>query len=359
MFTPKQGPMFTNLKVQSMTAASLVAITLTACGEASTGPAIVGGGVAALNQIVTSSPLNASSADTLVYFSFATNTLVPKTGTWDIALRRFEMRVNGGVAGSGSVTGFNFENTKTATPAQVFALTNLNTLAAFDSVRDARIPADSLFKADRLIPNATGFLSFGAATPTAKTANFWKVRTATGAHQLTRVTAITFAGRALSSVTFESRTQTGTILGAARSFTIATGASPVSVNLGNGNIVTPAGCNWDLVITPALYEISANAACNAGTYPGDATAAFAGTTSASDAPQYGAFLSLLTGPIPNDIENPAGPFRYNLNNDQRLSPSFNTFLIRNGAATYKLQVIGYYGLSGAGGFPTLRYARIR
>jgi hypothetical protein len=351
--------MFMNSKVRSITAASLVALALTACSEASTGPAAVGGGVAALNQIVTSSPLNASSADTLVYFSFATNTLVPKTAAWDIALRRFELRVNGGVAGSGGVTGYNFENTKTATPAQVLAFTNLNTLAAFDSIRDARIPADSLFKADRLISNATGFLSFGAAAPTPNTANFWKVRTATGAYELTRVTAITFAGRALSSVTFESRTQTGVTLSTARSFTIATGASPVNVNLAGGNVVAPSGCNWDLVITPALYEIGVNAACNVGTYPGDPTPAFAGTTSASDAPQYAGFLSLLTGPIPNDIENPAGPFRYNLNNDQRLSPSFNTFLIRNGSATYKLQVIGYYGVSGAGGFPTLRYARIR
>ena len=70
-------------------------------------------------------------------------------------------------------------------------------------------------------------------------------------------------------------------------------------------------------------------------------------------------LSVLTGPIPNSIEDASGPFRYDLNNDQRLSPSFNTYLIRRGTKTYKLQVIGYYGTSGSGGFPTLRYARIR
>ena len=354
-----QVPMYTTLNMRTILAASLAAVTFTACGADSTGPGSVAGGTTALNAIVTSSPLNASSSDTLVYFSFATNTLVPKTSSWDIALRRYEIRVNGGVTGSGGVTGFNFENNKTATAAQVLAFTNVNTRAAFDSIRDARIPADSFFKADRLISNATGFLVFGAGTPTANSARFWKVRTATGAFELTRVTAITFAGRALSAVTFESRTQTGTTLGSTRAFSIATGATPVNVNLSSGTAATTAGCTSDLIITPTLYEISVNAACNVGTYPGDAALGFAGTTRASDAPQYGAFLSLLTGPIPNDIESVAGPFRYNLNNDQRLSPTFNTYLIRNGLRTYKLQVIGYYGTSGAGGFPTLRYARIR
>ncbi len=351
--------MYTNVKMRTTIAAVLAAVTLSGCGEDSTDAESITGGGAALNAVVTSSPLNANSADTLVYFSFATNTLVPKTGAWDIALRRYEIRVNGGVTGTGSVTGYNFENNKTATPAQVLAYTNTNTLAAFDSIRDSRIPADSFFKADRLIPNATGYLVFGAGAPTANTANFWKVKTANGGYQLTRVTAISFTGRALSSVTFESRTQTGTTLGAARTFSVPTGNTPVNVNLASGTAVVASGCNSDLVITPTAYEIGVNAACNVGTYPGDAAIGFVGTTSASDAPQYGAFLSLLTGPIPNNIEDPAGPFRYNLNNDQRLSPTFNTYLIRNGARTYKLQVIGYYGASGAGGFPTLRYARIR
>jgi hypothetical protein len=350
--------MYTKMTVKTVLAASLAAVTLTACGEDSTGPELIGGGSAALNQIVTTSPLNASSADTLVYFSLASNSLVPRTGAWDIALRRFEVRGNGGVAGTGNVTGFNFENNRTATAAQVLAFTNTNTLEAFDSIRDAQIPADSLFKADRLIPNATGFLVFGAGVPTAN-ANFWKVKTAAGAFELTRVAGITFAGRALTSVTFESRTQSGTTLGAARRFTVPIGANPVNVSLVSGGVVTPAGCNWDLVVTPALYEIAVNAACTAGTYPGDASSGFTATTTANDAPQYAPFLALLTGPIPNNIGDPAGPFRYDLNNDQRLSPTFNTFLIRNGAATYKLQVIGYYGPSGAGGFPTLRYARIR
>ncbi|MCC7055286.1 MAG: hypothetical protein IT355_18585 [Gemmatimonadaceae bacterium] len=312
-----------------------------------------------LNEIVTAGPLNASSTDTLVYFSFESRTLVPRTGEWDIALRRYEVRVNGGVTGTGGVTGYGLGNNTTATAAQVLAFTNTSTLAAFDAVRDAQIPADTAFKADRLIPNANAFLNLGAGIPTANSAAYWKVKTAGGGFALVRVTGIVFAGRALTSVSVEVRQQAGATLGAPQAFTIATGSTPVAINLASGSTVTANGCNWDLQVIPSLYEIVVNTACAAGTYPGLPTPGFAATTSASDAPQYAAYLSVLTGPVPSSIEDVAGPFRYDLNGDQRLSPSFNTYLIRNGTRTYKMQVIGYYGTAGTGGFPTLRYARIR
>lgn len=335
------------------------ALTLAACSDSAdpTQPGV--DAPLALNQVVTVGPLNASSLDTLVYFSFESRALVPKTGQWDIALRRYEVRVNGGVTGTGGVTGYGLGNNKAATNAQVLAFTNTNTLAAFDSIRDAQIPADSVFQADRLIANANAFLNLGAGIPTANSAAYWKVRTASGGFALVRVTNITFSGRALTSVSFESRAQVGSTLGAPVAFTITTGSTPVAVNLASGTAVTASGCNWDLQITPAIYEIGVNTACNVGTYPGLATPGFAATTSASDAPSYAAYLSVLTGPIPSSIEDVGGPFRYDINGDQRLSPTFNTYLIRNGTKTYKMQVIGYYGAAGTGGFPTLRYARIR
>lgn len=348
MLTPRSRALFAALTL-------LVA----ACGESATTavePPVTG---LALNEVAVVGPLNASALDTLVYFSFDNKALVPKTSAWDVALRRYEVRVNGGVTGSGTVTGYGFGNNRNATKDQVLAFTNQNTLAAFDSIRDARIPADSFFKADRLIPNANAFLNLGAGVPTANAAAYWKVRTASGGFALVRVTAIAFTGRALTSVSFESRTQTGAALGASVAFTIATGATPVAVNLVTGTAVTASGCNWDLLLSPSIYEISVNTACNVATYPGAATPGFAATTTASDAPQYAAYLSILTGPIPSSIEDLGGPFRYDLNGDQRLSPTFNTYLVRNGAKVYKLQVIGYYGTSGSGGFPTLRYARIR
>jgi HmuY protein len=343
--------------------AALVASTslllFSACGEDETTGPPAGNGGAALNEIVTTAPINASSNDSLVYYSLSTNAIVPRTGSWDIALRRYEIRLNGGVTGSGGVTGLNIANNKTATSAQVLAFTGDNTRPAFDSLRAAQIPADTSFKSDRLFANPNGYLNL-AGVPTANTSAYWKVKTATGAFALMRVTAITLNPQfALTSVSFETRTQTGTTLGAPQAFTVPTAGTLVNVSIATGGAVTANGCNWDVVITPASYQLGVNAACSAGTNPGPASPNFAAATSASDATEYVPYLAALTGPVPNSITDTSAPFRYNLSGDNRLSPSFNTYLVKNGPRVYKLQVLGYYSAAGASGYPTLRFARIQ
>ena len=99
----------------------------------------------AVNEVVSFGPLNASSTDTLVYFSFASGALVPRTGDWDLAFRRYEVRLNSpavGGATSKNVLGFALDNNKTASDAQVLAFTPAATLTDFDAVRTAQIPAD-------------------------------------------------------------------------------------------------------------------------------------------------------------------------------------------------------------------------
>lgn len=335
-------------------------LAFTACAEHESTPVEPGGIDATINQIVTTTPINASAPDTLVRFSFVTGTTVAATAPWDVAFRRYEVRLNGGVSGSGGVTGYSFGNNKDATSAQVLAFTADNTRPAFDSIRSAQIPVDSFFRSDRLFANINGFLNL-AGRPTANAAAYWKVRLANGAFAAVRVTAITLsATSALSSVTFESRLQTGTTLAStATAFTVAVTGSPVSVSVVTGAAVTPSGCNWDLLVTPQTYGITVNSACNVGTYPGATTPNFAAVTLASDAPEYAAYLSGLTGPIPNSTSDLQAPFRYNLSGNNRLDPAFNTYLIRNGLRIYKLQVIGYYNNSAAAGYPTIRYSRIR
>ena len=348
-----------SLTVRRATLAALSAVfTITACGESEADPLDPGSGGATLNAVVVNGPLNASASDTLVYFSFETNTLVPKTSAWDVALRRYEVRLNGGVSGTAGVVGYSVGNSKALTDAQVLALTATSTLPAFDSLRAATIPADSFFKSDRLYSNPNGFLNLQGA-PTANAAAYWKVRTATGSFALVRATAIVLTGQALTSVSFESRAQTGTTLSAPVAFTVAVGSTPVNVSLATNATVAVSGCNWDLLIIPQSYAISTNATCNVGTYPGPSTPAFAAATSASDAPEYAAFLAGLTGPVPNSITDLQAPFRYNLAGDNKLTASFNTYLVKNGTKVYKLQVIGYYSAAGTSGYPTIRYARIR
>lgn len=319
----------------------------------------------AINQIVTYGPLNASSNDTLVYFSFATGGLVAKTADWDMAFRRYELRLNSPAisgATSKNVLGYSLDNNKAATDAQVLAFTSATTLATFDAVRDAAIVADSLFQTDRLTENKQGYLNL-SGVPSANSSAYWKLRLANGSFALLRATAIVFTPQfAVQSLTLEVRVQNGATLGAPQTITLTPAGQIVSVNVASASVVaTPTGCNWDLQFNPASNQlaITLNTACNAGSYPSPASPTFANATSASDAPQYAAYLAQLVGPIPNSVTDKSAPFRYNLTGNDRLHPSFNTYLVKSGAKIYKVQVVDYYNNTGTAGFPTIRYARIR
>ncbi len=342
-------------------------VALVACAEGEadlTGP---GGSVpeAPINQVVTFGPLNASSTDTLVYFSFATGGLVPRTGDWDLAFRRYELRLNSpavGGATSKNVLGFGFNNNTNATDAQVLAFTPTNTLTEFDAIRAIQIPVDSLFQTDRLAVNPQGHLNL-AGFPTANSANYWKVRLTNGGFGVMRATAVSFTPqRAVQTLTLELRAQTGAVLGPVQTLALSPSGQTTAFSVSTGAIVaTPIGCNWDVRFNPdpRVLSLEVNTACNVGTYPGPASPTFANATVANDAPQYAGYLSQLVGPVPNSVLDKSAPFRYNLTGTDRLHPAFNTYLVRSGVKVFKVQVTDYYSNTGVAGFPTIRYARIR
>lgn len=314
-----------------------------------------------LNQIVTSAPINATSSDTLVYFSLATNAVVPRTAEWDIALRRYEVRLNSAATAGATnrgVAAFSYGNNRALSNDAILALTIESTRAAFDSIRVESIPADSLFRAETLTENTTAYVNFAGA-PAANAAAYWKVKT-TGGFAAVRVASITLgATNALATLTLESRQQQGVALGSTQTLPIVFTGSPVYISIANNGLVTPNGCNWDWQINPNTFALTANSACAVGTYPGGSSPTFANQSRADDAPQYAAFLSVLTSPIPNSISDVQAPFRYNLLGNSRLHPVFNSYLIKSGTRVYKLQVINYYSDAGTSGYPTLRFARIK
>ncbi|MEP6764571.1 MAG: HmuY family protein [Gemmatimonadaceae bacterium] len=316
-------------------------------------------GEAAINEIVTDGPIDASSSDTLVAFNLTTNSVVPKSGDWDILLRRYEIRLNSPATAGAStknVTAFAVGNNKTADSTKILSFTIDNTKIAFDTVRAASIPADASFSSDKLTENKNAYLNLNGA-PTVAPANYWKIRTANGGYALVHATVVTYT-QALTSITLETRVQTGTTLGAPQTATVSVAAGAVNFSIVTNSVVTASGCNWDLNISPS-FDITTNSACSVGTYPGATSPTFAATTSASDAPQYVTGLTELSGPIPNSVTDSIAPFRYNLLGTNRLHPMFNTYLIKSAGKVFKLQVINYYSAAGASGFPTLRVARIQ
>jgi hypothetical protein len=319
--------------------------------------------------------IDASSNTAFTYFSFADDGVVtivdPSTSSgWDLAFRRYSVRLNGGVAGPKGVTGFNLENNVDATDPEILAFTAESQLPAFDAVDASDIPSAG-FSSEVLAPDQTSWFRPTATGLDANPAAVWKLRRASGAgagaYAVIRVENIVNAdppsqADGMRGITIGYRLQTtpGT-LGAPQTVVVDLGtATEAGINLGTGAVVAPTAgdCSWDLKVTRA-YTLEINAACLAGTFPFDVSETFEGVTRADNAPEYAAYLSLVSGPIPNSIESKSGVFLYNLAGDNRLSPMFNTFLVKVGSAVYKLQVVSYYSTTGASGFPTLRYERIQ
>jgi hypothetical protein len=320
--------------------------------------------------------IDASSTSAYTYFSLSTGKVVtvasPSTSdAWDIAFRRYEVQLNSGVAGTKGVLGYNMKNNASATSAQVLAFTADNQKPAFDAVTSANIPAPASFTGEDLAPDCCGWFIPTATGLLGNPGAAWKMRRSSGAgagaYAVIRVESIVNAANPtptspMQGITIGYRLQTtpGT-LGAAQ--TVAVDLSTLTeagVNLTTGAIVTPTAgdCSWDVKVTQA-YTFDVNSDCQAGTFPLDASQSFDGLTRADDAPTYGLFLSLISGPIPNSVSDSNAPFLYNLAGDNRLSPTFTTYQIKVGGSVYKLQVVSYYSTTGDSGHPTIRYEKIQ
>ncbi len=303
--------------------------------------------------------IDASDPIGFTYFTFADGGSVltvadPGSSTeWDMAFRRFTVKLNGGVSGPGDVEGANLENNAALDSAAVLALTLSDADADFEAVTETDI-AGAAFIEDGLVEDATAWLTFGATGPQANPQEAWKVRLADGEHAVLRAIGFTFGGAA----TFEVRHQpSGGTLSAIDTVTADVSMGPVWIDLETGASVGPTGA-WDFSLDPGA-EITLNATAGAGTFPIDAAEDFSALTAADDAPEYGAFLSSTAGAFPSSFSGPEGVFWYNIDGSMRLFPTYNVFLVRVGSEVYKVQVTDYYNSTGDSGFPTVRFEQIQ
>lgn len=308
--------------------------------------------------------IDASSNSAFTYFRLSDGAIVSvanptSSNDWDIAFRRFAVKLNGGVAGPKGVLGYNLENNNDATDEEVLAFTPENQLTAFEAVDAGDVPDEASFEAEGLGPDFSTWFRFDPVSGglVANPAAAWKLRRSGGTtYGLVRVKRIVATETTLDSVTFEYRVQTGGTMGAATERTVATSGSN-AVDLASGSAVAATGCGWDFSAA-VDFTISVNAACQAGTFPLDVTEDFTTLATADNAPEYGAFFSLISGPVPNSTSNRSAPFLYNLAGDNRLSPTFTTYLVKTGSRVYKLQLVNYYSAGGASGHPTIRFAPV-
>ena len=80
----------------------------------------------------------------------------------------------------------------------------------------------------------------------------------------------------------------------------------------------------------------------------------AGITDASDLT-----ASLYRGDAYGGVFDAKRWYRYNVTGtDHQVWPTFDVYLVRRGAALYKVQIVGYYGPAGEPRRITLRYAKV-
>ena len=311
---------------------------------------------------------DASSPTDFVYLNLTDGAPVtpadPTTSTeWHMAFRRFSVRLNSGVSGPGSVSGYNLGSNAGTSGEQVAALTPADGEAAFQAVTADDIPASSSFVEDGLAPDpGSSWFRFDpqAGTLVADPRVAWKVQESSGrGYAIFRVVEVRMEVQRPLGLTLEYRRHDpGGNLGP----TLTTGADltrgPAYVGFAGAERPQPASCDWDIGVSPE-FGVLVNDACGAGTFPLDAAQDFTVQTQADDAPEYADFLAVISGAFPASVSDAGGIFWYGIENNNRMWPTYNVFLVMADQDVYKIQVHDYYNVTGSSGFPSVRFQRLR
>ncbi len=274
------------------------------------------------------------------------------------------MALNSGPAGPGSVSGFCLCGNENISNAQIQILTAAGERAAFDAVTATAIPAESQFLSESLNARINGwFTGTGAAAQANSARSFVVIRSRVlpvplyGKFRVTNIAGATAS--AAGSVTFEYTMQAvsnGT-LPAVRTATVTAGASPVYFDLVAGVVSSAAG-TWDVRFEGFLIRVNSGASGGAGHL----------VAPPQDVPFASLDLATMRA-IPNSAfgqDALGGPFgarpwyEYNVTgSDLQIWPNFNVYLVKKGTAVYKVQLTGYYDVTGKARVISIRSARLR
>jgi hypothetical protein len=325
-------------------------------------PAVIGG----CSDDVTALPPPAEGTVTVdasgsyVYFSFQNGDLVTPTpiagesSAWDIAFWTTNVTLNGGAAGPGGVTGFCVCQNAGATNAEILAMTPESELADFEAV--TAVPAGATFTADALTPAISGWFTGSGAAATADPSKTFLVRLADSlAYAKVRVAALqgassTSAGR----VTLEYAVQPSptAALGPTQALQVdLTTAGARGVDLNTGSLTT-SPTDWDLRLDGFTIRVNGGASGPGKGAAAAATGSFESITTAKTADQA------YRADVYAGVFGAQRWYKYNLAGDNRISPTFDVYLVKRGSAVYKLQLLNYYNATGSPRFLTFRYKQI-
>jgi hypothetical protein len=279
------------------------------------------------------------------------------SGAWDIAFFATTVMLNGGAAGPGEVEGYCLCQNDGASDEDIIAMTPNSEAADFEAVTELQIPADG-WETDVLDPAIEGWWSYNPTTHVVSAApeKTWKVRTAEGtAFAKLHVTAIEDAAMAhAGKVTLEFATQTaaGEPFGDTKTLTVDLAAGPVYVDLLDAAISDAS--SWDIRLEGYDVRVNSGISGDGEAAAIDAGEPFADITDAGDVVESVYKSDAFGGAFK------AHPwYRYDLQGNHQIWPTFDVYLIRTGVEIYKVQLTSYYESStGDGRHITFRYAQL-
>ena len=275
---------------------------------------------------------------------------------WDIALFATNVTLNGGQAGPGGVTGFCICQNSAANPTndQWLAMTPASELADFEAVTS--VPAGASFVSEVLTPAITGWYAGTGAAATARADSVYFVRFSDSSG-VAKVRVTSLAGPGATNpgvVTLEYATAANgaATFGATQSVLIDVGSGARSFDFQSGQ-TTNSASDWDLRLDGWTMRVNGGVSG-----PGKGGATRVASVTFADA------VPASTNANAFRIDSYAGVFgtsrfyKYNIGGDNRITPTFDVYLLKRGDDVYKLQITNYYNATGQGRHITFRYAQI-
>lgn len=327
--------------------------------------------------------INAASYTDWQYVNLSSGELVTLTAEqavtstdWHIALRRTEVKINGGVSGSG-----NGKGALAATPDGFYDAEG-NAVASVFTNADADIQAQALsaeynladltFKADSYVPAIQDWYIYNPANHqiSANSANGWLLRHADG----TTYSKFVLDAVSYSEITVRYETQatdTTQFAGGEKTLTatVADGATELCMDFDAQAAADCSSANWDLRYEINLAARAINLWSNGGVY-GDGNGAAFGAIAAAELAAYTSATMVDSTSIAahysadsaSSIFSESSWYAYNLSGAHKLWPNFRTYIVDADSNTensekFAVQISNYYSLGGSGS-PEIRFKKI-
>lgn len=341
-------------RMWSASALLFAALVVAACDESTTEPPGSEG----------PSTLTVDAVDAWAYVDLASTASVvspadPSASTeWDIGFLATSVVLNGGEAGVADVSGYCLCGNASATDDQIIAMTPESELAAFDAVDVAAIPSnDDDWTTDVLAPSIDEWYNYDIDTHQVSAApeNVWIVRAA-DSDALAKFHVIGIEGASqqhAGTVTIEYALKPSAEAPFDATQTVELDASSsVYFDLESGAVSDES--DWDIMIEG--YTIRVNGGVSGSGAAGAArfNGSFDSITDDTELPPSNVYSGDAFGGV---FE--AHPwYRYDLEGNHQIWPTYDVYLIRTASEVYKLQIINYYDAGGDARHITFRYAQI-